>query len=254
MNRSLFVSVWAVAAFVSACGGGGGGAGSPAPVPAPPPAPVPGPPPPAGEFNVNAAWRNLLSSTTPTWDTAGVDSSGKSHTISLSFAAAAPSVFPINGLTYGAADGTAVSGIQGLGLNQSVSRSYYDPATFKVAGTRTQMNADPAVCSVVTATDIPPTAAHVNDSGPLTTFDDRNGCSSTSPSVGTSVTTWSVETDASATPALNFFCLNTISRNTSNVVTGTESECLEIAGNGTLGARARITVTEGSLSLVSKNY
>jgi hypothetical protein len=215
---------------------------------------VPGPPPPAGQFNANAAWRNLLSSTTPTWDTAGVDNSGKSHTISLSFAAAPPSVFPLNGFTYGAADATAISGIQGLGLNQSVSRSYYDPATYKVAGTRTQVNTDPPVCSVVTATEVPPTAASINDVGPLTTFDDRNGCSSSSPSVGTSVTTWSLETDASASPTLNFFCLNTTSRDTSNAVTSIESECLEVAGNGTLGTRARITVTQGSLSLVSKNY
>jgi hypothetical protein len=239
--------MWAVAALLTACGGGGGGSGSPAPAPgaAPPPG-APAPAPADGGFNVNAAWQNFLR-TSQTWDTLGVADDTKTYSIKLSVAPTLSSVFAVNGVSYSTSEVTVVSGIQGLGLDQSVSRSYYDPATFKLAGTRNVMNSDPATCSVVTATDVPPTSAEVGDDGDMQTFDDLQGCSAQSAKSGTSRTTWSLEQESGTT----YFCLNTTARDLTATVLQTDSECVEVSKNGDLGDKARITVERPGFSLTT---
>ena len=241
MDRSLRVSLWAVAALVAACGGGGGSGGGSAPPPPPPP-----PPPPASGFNANMAWRNLLTgATTHLWSVTGTASNGNAYTITLASAAASgQAVFPVNGTAYSAGDITGTIGISNLGLQSSTSRSYYDPTTFVVAGTRTTVNSNAATCSTTTASLAPPTATALGTSGALQSLNDLDGCLPTSAVVGTSTTTWSVEADG----VVNLFCLNTTAS------TYSESDCFEVSTDGTLGARARISLTQPTLTLVAKNY
>lgn len=244
MNRSLFVSMWAVAALLAACGGGGGSEGG-----GPPPPPAPPPVQPPGTFNVNAAWRNFLTvKPTAPWSLSGVGSDNRSYTITLDVAPTSSSTFPLNGLIYAATDATAVIGIAGLGLNQTISRTYYDPATLKAAGTRTTTINNVVSCSIVTATAVPPLSAVVGESGPMQTFDDRQTCAPASASVGTSTTTWSLETETGT----NYFCLNTTIKDLAGTVAKTESDCLEVSESGALGAKARIILVEPDLTLTAR--
>lgn len=267
MNRSLQVSLWAVAALLSACGGGGGSTDNAAGTPSStcggcslggqtgnPPSPGPSPAPAPGTFNANAAWRNFLTgATTNNWSVSGTASDGSTHTIGLSVTVPQQQdIFAVDGRTYANSDATAVVGVAGLGLHSTTSRSYYDPATFAVAGTRTKFDANSPTCSVATASTTPPTSVTIGATGPLQTLNDLNGCTSGSALTGTSVTTWSVQADG----VVNFFCLNTVARDLSNTATSTESDCVEVAEDGTLGTRARITFVQAqpNVTLVAKNY
>jgi len=243
MDRSLRVSLWAVAALLAACGGGGGSGGGSAPTPTPPP-----PPPAPGTFNANAAWRNFLA-TSNTWSVSGVASNGNTYTISLAVAPSSSAVFPVNGLIYGTSTATVLSGIPGLATDQTISISYYDPATYKLAGTKTVFDNGAPTCSVVTATALPPDATAVGTTGPMQTFNDLQGCLGTSPLAGTSVTTWSIETES----GINYFCLNTTAKDTAGTTLQTEGDCVQVVESGSLGAAARITLTRPGFSLVAKS-
>jgi hypothetical protein len=242
MDRSLRVSLWAVTALLTACGGGGGSSGGSTPTPPPPP-----PPPPSG-FNAKAAWQNLLTgNTTHLWTgVVGTANNGNAYTITLASANAGSATFPVDGKPYMAGDITGTVGIGGIGLNSSTSRSYYDPATLYVWGTRTTINSNPATCSVASTTpSAPPTAADIGASGPLQSLNDLNGCLPTSTVTGTTTTTWSVKVDGT----VNLFCLNTTAS------TYTESDCFEVATNGDLGARAWVHLAQSTgLTLDAKNY
>jgi hypothetical protein len=91
-------------------------------------------------------------------------------------------------------------------------------------------------------------SAVVGDGGPMQTFDDRQTCAPTSASVGTSITTWSLEAEAGT----NYFCLNTTVKDLAGAVSKTESDCLEVSASGTLGAKARITVVQPGLTLTAR--
>ncbi|HJV60349.1 MAG TPA: hypothetical protein VJ743_05345 [Albitalea sp.] len=251
MNRSMRVSMWAVAALIAGCGGGGSAGSAPTPTPPPPP-----PPPPANAFAVNAAWRNLLSgSTTNNWTVTGTASDGSAYSFGLSSAPAPSQVFPLTGTLYSAGDITALVQIGSLGIHRTVNRSFYDPATFVVVGTQSTLDTNSPVCSVATASVAPPTSAAMAASGaaptggPLQSFNDMNSCVQASATkTGTSVTTWSLEADG----AVNLFCLNTLSKDTADTTLQLESDCFEIAQDGTLGTRARVTLARPSV--VAKNY
>ncbi len=246
MNRSLLVSFWAVGALLAGCGGGGGSAGSPAPAPAPSPSPSPAP-----GIDANAAWQNFLK-VANTWSVSGIASDSNNYTITLQVQPQQPATFPWDGNIYSTSKSTATVGIGGLGTNQSVSTSFYNATSFAVSGTTSKVNADPTTCSVVTGTSsTPPTSAQVGDTGPLQTYNDYNGCvPATSTQLGTSVTTWSLVADGS----INLFCIDTkVNRN--NVLDNSESDCFQVANDGTLGTSARIMITQSSgFTLTAKNY
>jgi hypothetical protein len=207
---------------------------------------VPAPAPADGGYNVNAAWQNFLR-TSNTWYTLGVADDAKTYSIKLSIAPAVSSTFPRNGVSYATSDVTVVSGIKGLGLDQSKTRSYYDPSTLKLAGTRNVTNNNAAMCSEVTATDVPPGSAKVGDDGAMQTFNDFGNCNAQSTKTGTSTTTWSLETEAGTT----YFCLTTTARDLASALLQTDSECVEVEKNGDLGAKARITVERPGFNLTT---
>ena len=134
------------------------------------------------------------------------------------------------------------------------SRSYYDPGTFEVRGTSNRAGSNPETCSIAISSVAPPTSAAIGTSGPLQTFNDLNSCVLASASqTGTSVTTWSLRDDA----GIALFCLNTTQRNMGNAVLFTESDCVEVAADGTLGTRARVDLTQNvpsAVTLTAKNY
>ncbi|CAG1013804.1 hypothetical protein BURC_00523 [Burkholderiaceae bacterium] len=261
MNRSLLVSMWAVTALLAGCGGGGSDSGTPPPPPAPtPPAPAPAPAPapspapaPATSVNVNAAWRNFLT-TTNSWTVTGTASNGNTYSITFDTAPDISEVFPLTGTSFSTSKANAFLLIAGLPTSTTTSRSYYNPSTFEVAGTRNRVGNEPETCSIAIASAAPPTTASIGASGPLQTFNDLNSCVLASASqTGTSVTTWSLRDDAGTT----LFCLNTTQRNMSNAVLFAESDCVQVAADGTLGPRALVDLTQNvpsALTLTAKNY
>ena len=144
--------------------------------------------------------------------------------------------------------------IADLTTSTTSSRSYYNPGTFVVAGTRNQVGNNPETCSIATASVAPPTSASIGMSGALQTFNDLDSCVLASADLtGTSVTTWSLRDDAGTT----LFCLNTTKRNTGNAVLSIESDCVQVSADGTLGARALVDLTQNvptALTLTAKNY
>ncbi len=63
--------------------------------------------------------------------------------------------------------------------------------------------------------------------------------------------TWSLEFER----GIVLLCFNTESRNASNAVTGTESDCVELQPSGALGTRARVAIVlPNVLSVTMKNF
>lgn len=227
-------------AVLSACGGGGGDSGGGAPTP---------PPPSAASIDAAAAWRNFI--TTPqSWIVGGVGSDNKGYVISITLTPGSAQVFPLNGTSYATTTANVATRIGGIDIPTTSNISYFNPTTFVLAGTRNTDANNPPTCSETTASTVPPTSAAIGASGPLQTFNDRNGCTTNSASEGTSVTTWSVDSEAGVT----FFCLNTTTRDLNGVVEATESDCVQSAADGTLGPKARVSLTQaGGFSLVARN-
>jgi hypothetical protein len=230
------------AAVLTACGGGGGDAGGGPPPPPPPPPPAP------TSINAALAWRNFLV-TTQSWTVTGVGSDGQTYTLGLVLTPGPNQMFPVNGLTYATSESELSLRIGNLGVLTATSVSYFDSTSYILAGTRNIENADPATCSVATASTVPPGSAAIGTSGALQTFNDLNGCLTNSPSAGSSTTTWSVESENNVT----FFCQNTRFRNTSGAETASGSTCVQSAADGTLGAKARISMTQPGFTLTARN-
>lgn len=223
---------------LAACGGGGGDAGGSAP---PPPGPT--------SINAALAWRNYL--TVPhAWTVGGVGNDNKSYVVILTMTPGAPQAFPLNGTTYATTTSNVATRIGGIDIPATSNVSYFDGTTFVLAGTVNSIPQRPSTCSEATASTLPPSSAAIGATGALQTFNDRESCLPSSPSEGNSSTTWSVESENNIT----FFCLNTTMRNLAGQVDSTESTCMQSAADGTLGTKARISVTQaGGFSLVARN-
>jgi len=230
--------IWAVALLAMAlagCGGGGSSSGDS------------GFTPPTDSFDVGAAWRNVLA-TTQTWTVSGIATDGYSYTESFAVAPGPTSIFPVTGASLSRSDVTLSLGLTGGTLTTQLNQVYFDAVTHLVAGTRISAGSV-TVCSVATAASVPPSAALVGASGSLLSLDELDGCLATSPKVGTSTSTWSLEFEAGIT----YFCMNATVRNTTGAVVATESDCLQVSPSGALGARARITVSQNGVTLVARN-
>lgn len=228
------------ASVLAACGGGGGDAGG-GPPPPPPPAPT--------SINAAMAWRNFVT-TSQSWSVTGLGSDGQTYTLGLVLTPGGTQMFPVNGNNYATTTASVQLRIGNLAVQSSNSISYFDGSTFVLAGTRNTVPPSPSTCSVATAATVPPTSAAIGASGALHTFNDLNGCLNSSPSEGSSTTTWSVESESGIT----YFCLNTTSRNLNGLVESTEADCVQAAADGTLGAKVRVTLTQsGGFTLTARN-
>jgi hypothetical protein len=238
-KQQLLVAL--ASAVLTACGGGGGGAGGGAPPP----------PPPSGPASVNAAmaWRNFLT-TAQAWTVSGVGSNGNTYTLALTLTPGTTQTFPVTNVSYATTTANATLRIGNLDVQASNSVSYFDGTTYLLAGTRNTVPPAGSTCSITTASAVPPASASIGSSGSMHTFNDLNGCLVNSASEGSSTTTWSVEAESGIT----YFCLNTTSRNVAGAVESFEADCVQTAADGTLGAKARITLSQaGGFTLVARN-
>ena len=234
MNIRRIASVCGLTALLSACGGGGdsGSSGFIAPT---------------DDFNVFLAWRNLLT-TSRTWNVSGVGSDGRTYDITLAIAPGATSIFPVTGTTAARSDTTVTSNVSGVGSSMGQQQIYFDGTTYAMVGIRNSSSVGSANCDVVTgAPSVPPSAVKVGSSGALATLDELNDCTN-SATVGTITVTWSLEFESGTT----YFCSNTTERDLSSNVLSRESDCLQVNPDGTLGAKARVTVVQSGVTLVAR--
>jgi len=242
-NQWLWIGVLN-AAVLAACGGGGGPPGGAAP-----------PPPPAASFSVNTAWRNVLTSTR-SWTVSGTASDGLDYVLTIQMQANASSLFAPLGASYPHSDVAVQLAQGGSSVNSGLNQSYYDAGTFMVVGTANSLNVVGGAitsCSIATSASVPPTTATVGGTGPLDTLDQYASClpPAQSTKVGTSTTTWSLETDS--VTGLTYFCVNSTVVGNTGALFATESDCLEVSTDGALGTHARIGVAQGGFTLTARN-
>jgi hypothetical protein len=220
-------STCGLALVLSACGGGGGSSGDSGFIP------------PTDDFDVRTAWTNFLVASR-SWAVAGVANNGLGYDVTISVQPGATSVVPISGATAARSDTRLIVRENGATVGNALSETFHDAATRQMLGTRFTPLGGASLCSLASATAAPPQAAKIGASGALATLDERDGCSSSSASVGTATVRWSLAFEG----GISYFCIDSTERDLAGNVLATESDCLEVSPDGSLGARARITITQ----------
>lgn len=199
------------------------------------------------DYNAFAAWRNLLTRI-DAWSVTGTASDGQVYELRLGTAPVANSSFPITGAAANRADlsssirqGTTV-------LGSGVTELYYDNQ-YRVIGSRIGSSSSPTLtCESATSAAAPPAAAKVGTSGLLYATDGLDGCTAGSNRVGSTTARWSIE----AIGGVVYFCIDATSQdlaNPPNVVS--EKDCIEVATDGSLGTRARISLASAGFSITA---
>ncbi|UUX95545.1 hypothetical protein [Aquabacterium sp. J223] len=233
-TRLAVPALLALAATLTACGGGGGGGGAAPAAPA------------AGTYNVQAAFRNVLS-TGGTWNLP--DRSNATATYTVSIAPAAAAAFPLNGTTYARSVSNTI--LAGLKLPPADGTIYYELSgnSVKVIGNQVsgECGSNPGAATEVAL----PTAAQVNGA-PATVYSlslrpDCNPATAPGPTVNIQ---WQLVQDSQT--AIVLFCLNNPPSGAGEVV----STCIEIDAAGNLLGRARLArgPANGTATFEARNF
>lgn len=219
MQRRLIQATLAATVLALAgCGGGGGDSGS------------------TTSFNAAAAFNNLYASNR-SWNLTGTDNFGINYQIGLAHRPGTAGTYPVTGVPANRRfiDETVVA--NGVSFGTVSSTLFLDPATGTPIGTQSVASTDGSVsCSRFSATGAPPTAALVGDTGVLGTGFALDGCTSTAFQVGSATLNWSMLAESGIT----YFCISS-----TEVESGTrsvEEQCFEVATDGSIGTRARLSV------------
>ncbi|HEX6707003.1 MAG TPA: hypothetical protein VF169_19755 [Albitalea sp.] len=228
--------VWtcAAVAMLAGCGGGGDDTGNSGFIP------------PNDDFNVAQAWHNLLT-TNRGWTLTGSGTDGRIYDITVGTAVGPTTVFPVTGANTARSDVTLTTATTGFPTASALQQIHFDAATDRIVGIRTSVNQAAATCDLATSTSALPTTVKVGTSGAQATLTELNGCAGSSAAVGTITITWSLEFEAGTT----YFCSNTTERNPGGAVLSAEGDCLQMSPDGTLGARARVTVEQNGVRVVA---
>lgn len=223
-KRSSWLLSAAAAAMLSACGGGGGDAA------------------PASTYAVNAALGHLLVSG-GSWTMNGT-ASGQTFTLTVAFAPAPAGPFPVNG-AMSAQSLQTITLVSGGTSSTGTETIYFDASTHAFFG----LQADGA-CSVVTANTALPATAAIGASGAIFSESDLDGCTGSSAVLGSTANTWSLVSDTGAV----LLCWDLAAKDAAGTANGSESLCVEIAADGTLGSKARFAVSAAGLTVSARNF
>lgn len=243
MNAIRRAALAATVLLLSACGGGGDGGNS-------------GFVPPADAFDVQAAWKNLLT-TTRTWS--GIIGRGNDnhvYEVAVQIAPAAAAPFPLTAAPANRSVQTVSTRVDGGPAGVAVNELFVD-AGFLWQGSRHTIDAGTPSCDEASAgrSVLPPTAVRFDAtarpvSGALLAGTIYATCADRTAVRGTATATWSLEFESGTV----YFCLNTTSQDLAvppNVTS--ESDCLQVSPDGSLGAKARITLRASGFELVARN-
>jgi len=220
-------------ALLAACGGGGGDPF------------VPSVPSFEDAYDVGRILFMLLTGT-GSWTVGGVGSDGALYEMTIRFEPDNDAFFPLTGLPGARSNKTVTLKRNGVVVATVTDSTYYDRNTLTIQGS----SSSDGSCSLVTSTTPPPSNAAPGSGGALDTSTDYVGCTSGSAMQGSTSRTWSIETEDLRV----FFCSNETNRDLAGAVTATESVCLQISRDGSLGSKARVTRSApGGLSLTARN-
>jgi hypothetical protein len=226
-HSSSLVSAVAVALLV-ACGGGGNDTTTT----------------PTGTYNANAALHNLLV-TGGSWAMSG-NNNGTSYTVTVAVAPAASGPYPIGAIASSQALETITIVSNGT-TSVGTQTIYFNVTSGAFIGLQAA-----GLCSTATSNGAAlPTNAAIGAAGALFTENDLDGCTSSSNVVSTSSNVWTVVADT----GIALLCWNVTSTAlTPAGTTGTESTCIQVAADGTLGTKARFSLTAGTVSISARNF
>ncbi|MEO6745393.1 MAG: hypothetical protein ABIN08_12990 [Caldimonas sp.] len=216
------------AILLAACGGNGD------PTPVTPPA-----------YAADIAQRHLLTGG-GSWAMSGTGPTGQAFTITMTFAPLLDAAFPISGAVASLSRQTFTLTQEGTTTDVGGPTFYFDKSTLSIVGTD---NGD-GTCSVATSSAALPSSAAAGANGSLVTRSELNFCASSAGSVGITTTRWSIETDA----GIALLCWNSTVTDAIGSVIETDSRCVEIGTDGSLGRRARLTITVVGLTIAARNF
>ncbi|WP_426176125.1 hypothetical protein [Massilia sp. TWR1-2-2] len=227
----------ACAALLAACGGGGGGGGA-----SPPPVVSPGPV--VATVNVAAAWRDYLT-VAHSWKMAGKGSDGRAYELAVDMKPGPTATFAMTGSSGQTVDQSVRFTINGA-TNVTNGALYFTNDTF-IGEASTDGSCAPARGAIAAL----PAAASVGQQGDLFVLDGYAGCKVTGQRLGSTAFSWSVEEDAGVT----LFCITSKQTNAEGANIGGEVDCIEASAGGTLGNRAKFTISRADgQSLGGRNY
>ncbi len=220
-------------AALAACGGGGGGDTA---VPAPETPVV---------FDAATAVANYLRATS-SWTMTGTSTSGTAYTMDVSIAAGDAEAFPVTGTAATVFTTNVGLAAAGVGSVSTQSDSFFDATSGAMLGIRTLANGASSCLKLQAAPATPGASVALNASGDLFVAALTSDCTTDATVDGrTLVARWSVEQIS----GVNYLCLSSSYRNADSTEVSSEKNCVEISATGTLGARARSTVTSSNLTL-----
>lgn len=224
-SRRSWLLATTAALLLAACGGGGDA------------------PPAATAYAVNAAQRHLLNDG-GSWTMSGTGPNGVAFTVTMDFAPATTGPFPLTGAT--AARSLETFTIQASGQSDSAAQTiYFDPVNLALVGAESS-----GACSVATSSAALPASATVGASGSFFSSSDLDGCTGSSNIVGTTTIAWSLESDHGVV----LLCWNLVFKDTMGTPGGTQSNCVEVAADGSLGTRARFAVSAMGVTITARNF
>jgi hypothetical protein len=225
-----------LAALLAACGGGGGDSM--------PPVIAPGPVV-TGGVDIAAAWRDYLS-VPHTWTMRGQTSDARLFELSVVMNPGAKRSFTLTGASGQTIDQSIRFTIAGANTVSSDGTLYFNGAA--MLGVSTTNGACFGLRGTMPSL---PGASAVGSNGALFVLDGIAGCSSGGQKLGTTTYNWSVENDG----GLTMFCLTTRQENASAAFIGSDAYCFEATPSGTLGAKARFTITRpDGTTTTGKNF
>jgi hypothetical protein len=224
----------AVFAVLAACGGGGSDPF------------VPSVPSFEDAYDIGRILFMLLTGS-GSWTVAGVGSDGALYEMTIRFEPDSDAFFPLTGLPGASSNKTVTLRRNGVVIATVTDNTYYDRGTLTIQGS----SGSDGSCSLVTSSGTRPSSAAPGSGGALDSSTDYVSCTSGSAAQGNTARTWSIETEGLTV----FFCSNETSRDLAGTVTGTESVCLQVSRDGSLGSKAHVTrSTPGGLSLTARNF
>ena len=225
MNRWMTrAALLAATAVLSACGGGGSST-------------------PATTYNLDAASSNLTASARSFTLTASA-TNGAALTLVWSIAPVGSAVFPLTNTAGQRVDSSVVITSGSIELLNGSQQSFFD-SSHKGLGSVLPFGA----CTQ--ADDKPlPTDAMPGSSGDLGTDSIYQTCSLSAPVIGSIAGTWSLE--QKSVDAV-YLCANTRQLDAVGGEVSRESDCVEVAPDGSIGTRARVTVNVQGVVLTFAN-
>jgi hypothetical protein len=237
-----------IGALLSACGGGGSSPPpviAPVPTPTPTPTPTPVPPPVTTSVNVAAAWHDYV--TAPhSWNMRGQGTDKRAYSLTVEMKPGPTAAFPMTGSVGQTIAQSLRFAIDGANTVSSDGTLYFTNTTMIGVATT-----DGACTGARAAMIALPSSAAAGESGAMFTLDGYAGCRVTGQQLGSTVFSWSVEKDGD----LNMFCITSKQQDGTGAAIGTEVDCIEASAAGTLGGKAKFTITRPDGNSISgRNY